>query len=874
MSRAPPRATYRLQFSERFGFRDAAALAPYLARLGVSHVYASPFFAARPGSTHGYDVVDHCRLNPELGDAEDFATMVGALRDQGLGLIADFVPNHMGVFGAANLTWLSLLEEGRASPFAHWFDVDWASPTPGLAGKILVPLLGAAYGEALASGALELRLDAEGDLAVWAHATHKLPVRPEDYAVVLGAASDLASLAAAFGSAGPERRAALRAELGRAAPLAAPALAAYRGRPGDLASWATLDALIARQHWRASKFNLDGDAINYRRFFTISDLAGLRVEDTAVFDATHRLLFELIAEGVLDGVRIDHIDGLRDPKAYALRLRASAARPIYLLVEKILAHDERLPADWGADGTTGYEFANLIVGLLTNPDASDALTACHRDFIGRTESPDQIVLAAKREIMAGPMAAEVESLARRLHALAQNDPRTRDIGPTTMRAGLTALIASLDVYRTYADASGMSGADRARIAAATARARAAAPRLDPQVFDYLEATLTGPAGPWAQEALLRFQQTTGPIMAKGLEDTALYRFTRLIALNEVGSEPGRYGVSIAEFHAANAERLSREPGAMLATSTHDTKRGEDARMRIAAISWAPELWRRSVFEWRDLLTGPDSGALDPGEEYLFYQLLLGAWPAEWRDDAPLPAAGITDLRDRVVAAMLKSIREAGRNTRWIFGDDAYERAFKAFVVRALDPERSADFLAAFGAAAARFGAIGAANGLVQAALKLTVPGVPDIYQGAEFWEQSLVDPDNRRDVDFAARVAAFDTAAAEPAPGFAARDKFALTARLLALRCERPRLFAEGSYEPLQLAGADAGRVCAFRRRLGDATLLVAVAFGWTREAAPDARAVDPIEPSGWSDALATDRARGSGVFPRFERLPVQVLYR
>ena len=428
------RATYRLQFTAAFRFADAAALAPYLADLGISHVYASPVFAARPGSTHGYDVTDPNAFNPELGTEADFRAMAAAFRAHGLGLILDIVPNHMGIGGAANRFWLDVLEWGEASPCAPWFDIDWASTHPGLAGKVLVPFLDAAYADVLADGGLALRFDpAEGSFAVWAHDSHKLPICPRHYGTILRAGG-LAAEAAAFDAAAPldpadRRWSELKAGLAAVPqPSVARALAAFAGTPGDPATWSRLDSLIAAQHWRAAKFNLDGDAINYRRFFTISDLAGVRVELPEVFDATHRLVLSLLDEGLIDGVRIDHIDGLRDPKAYTLRLRSRVARPFTLHVEKILAADEDLPADWQSDGTTGYEVANLLVGLLADPAGTDALTQTYADFTGRAEPPAEVVHAAKRAILARPMAAELEAIVARLLPLAAR-PRPRPRRP-------------------------------------------------------------------------------------------------------------------------------------------------------------------------------------------------------------------------------------------------------------------------------------------------------------------------------------------------------------------------------------------------------------------------------------------------------------
>ncbi len=861
-------ATYRLQLTPDFRFGDAAGLAPYLAALGVSHVYASPVFAASAGSTHGYDVVDHGRLNPELGSAEDFEAMARAFRANGLGLILDIVPNHMGVVGDANAYWQDVLEWGPRSRFASWFDIDWNAPHPGLAGKVLMPVLGESYGAALAAGALVLRFDAdEGRFAVWAHDTHKLPVSPLDYAAVLKAGELDAQAEAAAAVKGPEdprwrdlRSDARRRTRWRGSSQRSPA-AREISPPGPL-----LDGLILRQNWRPAKFSLETDALNYRRFFTISALAGVRVEDPDVFEATHGLVLSLAESGRVDGLRIDHIDGLRDPKGYLTRLRARTQEPFTLLVEKILGPGETLPADWPVEGTTGYEVTNLLAGLLIDPAADDALTRNYVEFTGRTASFDLVEHEAKRSIMTRAMAAELESLSAAFVDLASRSSLFRDLGLATMRAGLVEVVAGFDVYRTYADADGMRAEDRARVLAAVERARSVGTGLDPDVFDFIAAVLTLDL-PGADELVMRVQQFTGPVMAKGVEDTAFYRYNRLIALNEVGGRPGTFSVPIDAFHAANAARQADAPRTMLTTSTHDTKRGEDARARIAAISAHPDDWRAKVGEWHDLLADP-AQPIDRNEEYFLYQLLLGAWPMEWRSTPPREA--LDGLAGRVQAAMLKSVREAGVNTRWTFGNPDYEAALAAFIARAFAADSA--FLRSFRSFEAEVVGDGVANSLIQTALKLTIPGVPDIYQGADLWDQSLVDPDNRRPIDFAHRRAVLEAekAAAGPTDPM---TKLALTSRLLRLRQAHPTLFREGSYEPLRAEGPGAGSVCAFLRRRNGEALLVAVALRHSGPAFTSAtRIVLPGNDTTWHDVVA-DAARTSlSCLELFAESPVAVL--
>ncbi len=837
-----PRATYRLQLNGDFGFLHAAERAPYLAGLGVSHVYLSPIFAARPGSNHGYDGTDHSRLNPELGSEEDFRAMIAAFQENGLGTILDFVPNHMGISGASNDYWLSVMEWGPESPHAARFDIDWSSPYPGLTGKVLFPFLGESLGDVLESGGLRLAFDPEkGEFSVWAHDTHRLPICPRHYGALLDLdprCTVLAQALHAAGRAGADKP--IWTELKRklvAAHAEDPRFAGgieaivSRHNPEKEAGRQTLLELIDRQFWRAAKHNLAADAINYRRFFAVSDLAAIRIENESVFDEVHGLILSLLEQGAIDGIRIDHIDGLADPKEYTLRLRDKAARPFYLLVEKILAPDEELPESWQTDGTTGYEFGNLLIGLLVNPAAGEDLGQIYENFTGRTEEPEAIVHACKRAILSTMMAAELEALASRFHALADADASTRDLGRHSIERALAETIAAFGVYRTYAARDGLPPEDRPRIETAIAEARAALPDLEAGAFDFIASILTldlRESRPSDANAIVaaacRFQQLSGPVMAKGLEDTALYRYNRLIALNEVGSEPGAPLVTPDAFHAANAKRLEREPRAMLTTSTHDTKRGEDARTKIAALSYHRDTWERAIAEWHELLHDPRA-PLDPNEEYFFYQLLLGAWPGQWRRDIRISADQLEELRGRVTDAMLKSVREASVNTRWIQGSDAYEEALCAFIDRAVSADPANRFLPAFRTFEARLFPDATFLSEAQTVLKLTVPGVPDIYRGAELWEQSLVDPDNRRPVDFDLCERLLKADPPEQFANPSGHGKLHVTRNLLRLRREFPELFARGSYRPIAEPEDAGSRIAAFRRVHGKEELIVAVSL-------------------------------------------------
>ena len=857
-----PTSTYRLQFNAAFGFDDAAALAPYLARLGISHVYASPYLKARPGSTHGYDIVDHAALNPELGDGAAFERMNAAFRAHGLAQILDFVPNHMGVGGADNPLWLDVLEWGPSSAIAGWFDIDWQPDQSYLSDKVLVPFLGEQYGNELAAEKLRLRFDA-GAFSVWAYETHRLPINPRDYAEILGdehpGLERLADRFASLQKRDPHfrRRATeLKGELARAVDADGEllealerALARFAGEPGNLHSWSALDALIGRQHWRAASFRVAADDINYRRFFNINDLAGIRMELPELFDHAHRLIFKLLDDGVLHGLRIDHIDGLFDPRAYLERLRARMPEHSYLVVEKIIARHEQLRFDWPVEGTTGYDFTTSVLGVLIDPAAEDAFSHSYEAFTGTSEPFAEIVHAAKVQIMENELASEVHALAGEAARIARQHPNTCDFTRNLLARALKETVASFPVYRTYVDGSPVIEADRRDIDWAIAHARRRDGAIDPSAFDFLSHLLTTdavaePRSGYSRERVLRFamrfQQFSGPVMAKGLEDTAFYRYNRFVALNEVGGSPEQFGTTLAVFHNANAARAQRWPGGMLATSTHDTKRGEDARARLAVLSELPDEWRQQTTAWSRLLRarrGEIEAAAPPdrNDEYLLYQMLVASWPAELLESEELDAGALAAFAERVKAAMVKSMREAKTHTTWAAPSEAYEAAVRSFVDDALDADRSRQFFETFMPFVRRVARFGVENALVQTVLKLTVPGMPDIYQGAEIWNDSMVDPDNRRPVNFARLASLLLTVQAnlardskdtlrrlfsEPWDG---AIKLAVTSALLKLREAEPELFAHGTYERIETSGQGDGPLCAFIRRHAGKALLVAV---------------------------------------------------
>ncbi|MGH7031833.1 MAG: malto-oligosyltrehalose synthase, partial [Stellaceae bacterium] len=823
---APPiRATYRLQFHRGFTFGDAAALVPYLAALGVSHLYASPITEARPGSTHGYDIIDHNRLNPEIGSDEDFRGLTAALGAHDMGLIVDFVPNHMGI-GADNAWWLDVLEWGQESPFARYFDINWHALRADLEGRVLLPILGEQYGVILDKGEIMLRFDpAEGSFSAW-YFDHRFPISPRSYPMILdlagellaGVARDFAVLANLPPVAARERAVELKRALADQArdPAVAGAIEAALqrlvGRPGQPDSFGPLHRLLEAQSYRIADWRVAAEEINYRRFFNINDLAGLRMELPELFEQTHRLMFGLIERGELHGLRIDHIDGLFDPQDYCERLQQRSGAPLYVLVEKILARYEILP-DWPVAGTTGYDFVNQVLAVFVDPQGEAAMSRLYRRLAPRDDSFDDVLYACKKRIMQVNLASEMNVIAREFHQLAMRDWGTRDFTLNGVLAALEEVVAAFPVYRTYVSPRGAGADDLRYIDWAIGQARQRWRGADTSIFDFLRAVLSGeaaeperdPSPGGALHTAMHFQQVTGPVMAKAAEDTAFYRYVRLLALNEVGGDPRRFGMSVAAFHHLAQQRARRWPRAMVTTSTHDTKRGEDARARLALLSEMPREWGRRVFQWLRLNRSRRSqidgeSVPDRNVEYLFYQTLLGAWPPAL---APTDVAGMDHLAERIEAYMIKAVRERKLESSWSNPNAQYEAALQRFVRGVLDASRPNPFLAEFHGFVAGLARAGAITSLSQLVLKLTVPGVPDIYQGGELWDFSLVDPDNRRPVDWDARRTLLETISAMRPADLArdwqdGREKLFATRCLLALRGARPALFAEGDYQPLE----------------------------------------------------------------------------
>ena len=927
-----PRATYRLQFHKDFGFEDARRIVPYLAALGVSHVYASPLTRARPGSTHGYDVIDFNHLNPELGDDAAFEALVAELHAHEMGLLLDFVPNHMGV-GSDNPWWLDVLEWGPVSPYATFFDIDWEASARGVRGKITLPVLGDQYGKVLEAGDLRLQFDgAEGAFFV-AYYDERFPIGVRRYPQLLHSTAGLLDREGAALFELAEKFAALSAEeaspdqwlvrrqeafvlkAALAEAVSDPgvgdaldaAVAALNGTPGLPETFEPLHALLEDQAYRLAYWRVASSEINYRRFFDINQLAGLRMERGEVFEATHRLLLRLIAEGKVQGVRLDHIDGMYDPRGYCQRLLSRVAdvlgeghagerpevdprngRPIYLLVEKILARHESLREDLPVAGTTGYEFINLVNGLFVDPAAERALTATYLRFIDREPDFAQLVLAAKQQILRYSLNSELHVLGHEFHRLAQQSWATRDFTLTGLREALADIITRFPVYRTYITDDSVKPEDRRDLDWAVSWARKETALVDHTVFDFLHAALStdlvGTRGYARSDVIataMHFQQLTGPVMAKSLEDTAFYRYHRLVSLNEVGGEPDNFGVSPSAFHTLVQQTLRYHPGTMLASATHDHKRGEDVRARIDVLSELPLDWRAQVGRWARLNRSKRREVGDlpvPGrnDEYLLYQTLLGAWPFEV--DGP-DHPGLAELTERIVAYMMKASREAKVRTSWTAPDLDYEAGVERFVRRILDPREGRAFIADLLGFEPRIAVTGAVNGLAQVLLKLTVPGVPDNYQGCELWDLSLVDPDNRRPVDYELRRAYLEQDA-DPAALLASwrdgRIKQHVIARALALRRRAPELFERGDYTALGAAGRHAERVVAFARRTAEAAVLVVA----PRLVAPLLRDADrPLPPAaawvdtsielpeGWPEGSLVDELTGAQRPPQSGRL-------
>ena len=851
-----PLATYRLQLTKDFGFEQAAEIAPYLKALGVTHVYSSPFMRARSGSTHGYDVVDHNAFNPELGGEAAFEKLSAALRANGLGLILDFVPNHMGVHYSDNAWWLDVLEWGPKSRYAKSFDIDWDMLPHRRKPGVLVPILGTSYGEALSRGDIKLRYDDDaGAFSAWYY-EHKLPIAPQRYSDLLrtvvaharaeDSAAGAALLELARSTSGPNNPSQqdapkLKQELARIASggtVIAQGLDAFCAENGSAQALA-LHHLLERQHYRLSHWRLASSEINYRRFFDINSLAGLRMEDRETFERVHGLVRKLVAEDRIQGLRIDHIDGLHDPAQYLQRLRhlihgaqGPSPRSFMVVIEKILGESETLRSFDGCDGTTGYEWLNQFSQVLLHPQGHAELKEVWRQAADRSPAFEPALVAAKRRVLETLLVSEFTVLTRLLARVAAGHASTRDFSEDSLRQALALFVVHFPVYRTYIRGRTANSADRQTIEQAIAKARADWFAADDGIFEFLRDALTldllAPGrSPHSKPRVRRFaakiQQFTGPLMAKALEDTAFYRFPLLLALNEVGGNPAASPMPLTTFHAHMSARAQKWPNGLTATATHDTKRGEDARMRILSIAELAGDWTAVLGRWKTLnarYVSAADGQRSPSivDEYMICQALVGALPLDG------VSAGFVE---RFQQYAQKAVREEKVYSSWLNPNTAYEAGVAAFVAAILDRTRSAEFLDSLLAFAQRTALLGALNSLSQLTLKATVPGVPDFYQGTEFWDLSLVDPDNRRPVDFTARAKNLNEIRGKQMK-FAnvwkdGTAKLAWTAQLLEFRRRHAEVFASGNYAPLAVEGRHADHVIAFSRRLREKACAVVV---------------------------------------------------
>jgi (1->4)-alpha-D-glucan 1-alpha-D-glucosylmutase len=934
-----PVSTYRLQFNAHFRFSDARRIVPYLHALGITDIYASPYFKASPDSLHGYDVLDQNSLNPEIGSEEEYEALVAELQQHGMGQILDIVPNHMCIEGQGNALWMDVLENGPSSPYAGFFDIDWQPVKKELENKILIPILGEQYGSALENGDLRLAFE-EGSFFVYYH-THKLPIVPKTYSNILTLCvedlardfdeddprmQELMSIVTALRHLPPttEQDPELIAERDREKVVVKRRLwnlyqeseairefidgnvAAFNGTRGDPRSFDLLDALLQEQVYRISHWRVATEEINYRRFFDINSLGALRVEDQAVFEHTHRLVFALVEAGKISGLRIDHADGLRDPEEYFKRLQSACFvrmyggadedgrtadegeeeteagvrgkydlaiaaepnyRPFFIVGEKILIKAEKLPENWQVFGTTGYDFANQVNGLFVDTAHAKVFETLYMHFLQHPIDYQEVAYERKKLVMQVSMSSEINTLGYFLNRISEQNRHTRDFTLNSLIKSIVEVIACFPVYRTYINSFEVMDRDRQYIESAINRAGRRNPAISTSVFDFIRDVLLlrfpdsmneGHKPLWL-DFVMRFQQITGPIMAKGIEDTAFYVYNRLVSLNEVGGSPERFGITLDAFHGQNIERCRHRPLAMLATSTHDTKRSGDVRARISVLSEIPEQWREAVHRWsrqnrKFKITVDDKLAPSRNEEYFLYQALVGTWPfcKPWDDE-------FAEFRSRIREYMLKAIREAKINTSWISPNAQYEEAVMNFIDSILSNSPNNIFFNNFFIFQELTSSCGMFNSLSQTLLKITSPGIPDFYQGNELWDFSLVDPDNRRLVDYRMRKDLLDdlmrmestagpreTAREVVASRNDGRIKLHLTRKALNYRREHREVFETGSYLPLTVEGRCREHVCAFARSAGDSSTLV-VAPRFCSHLIRDSGGL-PLGPEVWRD--------------------------
>ena len=909
-----PTATYRLQFNDTFTFSDAARIVPYLQALGITDCYASSYLRAVPGSQHGYDIVDPTTMNPELGTEHDFRIFTDSLAQHGMGQILDVVPNHMGIAKSCNAWWLDVLENGPSSNYAAFFDIDWHPVKAELEYKVLLPILGEQYGTVVENE--EIILEYRQGRFFIRYYDYQLPVDPKPSAMILALRLDeLISRAQsndphvqefqsiltalrhlpARNELDPARVAEryrekeiIRRRLARimdesqaVQAFVQENVAIFNGTKGDSKSFDLLDQLLSNQVYRLAHWRVASEEINYRRFFDINELAAIRMEDPAVFRSSHQLIFQLVKEGSVTGLRIDHVDGLYDPSSYLWQLQTwaktelvpragEAERPLFLVVEKILTKEETLPVQWPVYGTTGYDFLNLVNGLFVDGSHEQDFNRLYARFIGNRVSFGDLAFESKQLIMRASMSSEINVLGYQLNHLSEMNRRFRDFTLNSLIHAIREIIACFPVYRTYVtpDEELVTDRDRAYIRQAVARAKRKNPALSGLVFDFVQEILLKQASFHHErerrdqlQFVMKFQQITGTVMAKGSEDTALYIYNRLASLNEVGGDPLQFGISVHTFHERMRQRRAHWPASICATSTHDTKRSEDVRARISVLSEIPQVWKTRVQRWSQLNKGYKTevdGTLAPdrNEEYLLYQTLIGAWPFPTLDDDEY-----RNFNDRIQAYMAKALKEAKIHTSWVNPNYAYDQAVRDFIEHILARSGPNPFLADFLPFHREIARYGVYNSLSQVLLKIAAPGIPDFYQGTELWDFSLVDPDNRRPVDYGTRTGFLedfqplcaiqgsnqrrlvqDMLATVPD----GRIKLYITMVGLHYRRTHAHLFLSGEYVPLKVEGTKKRHVCAFARIYEDQAVVAVVPIlvkGLCQETE-----MFPFGPSVWED--------------------------
>jgi len=921
-----PRATYRIQFQSEFKFEAAKNIIAYLAELGISDLYASPIFKATPGSTHGYDVVDPTQLNPELGASEDFEALTSEIKNHDMGWVQDIVPNHMA-YQSQNTWLMDVLENGPDSDYRDYFDIEWEHPYEDTKGRVLAPMMGSFYGEALENGEIQINYEENG-LSVNYYAL-KLPVRIESYGRFIG--QNLGQLARELGKRHPDFLKLLgilyliksipnetkgKERYGQIAFVKVLLWEVYtqnpevkdfidsnvkffNGEKGNPDSFHLLDHLLQEQFYRLSFWKVGAEEINYRRFFTVNELICMRVQELKVFNKTHDLISQLVEQGKITGLRIDHIDGLYDPTEYLKRLREKTG-DVYITVEKILELEEDLPSGWPVQGTSGYDFLNYVNGIFCKTESEKQFSDIYRIFSNSETSYEQLFIEKKQLIVEKNLAGDVDNLAQILKRIAGQSRLGIDFTMNGLKRTLSEVLCLFPVYRTYVNGDGISEDDRIYIKEALEEARGRVPLLLNEL-NYIEKLLlleweeglTEEQKALRLHFVMRFQQLSGPLMAKGIEDTLFYLYNRYLALNEVGGNPGKFGITLDEFHEVNQKQSALWLHKMNATATHDTKRGEDVRPRLHVLSEIPDEWEKQVITWIQLNRSKKNELRGravpvPNDEYFFYQTLLGSYPFDESENE--------SFIGRVKDYMLKSVREAKLHTAWLRPDSDYEEGFLAFVEKVLEPSDSNEFMKEFLPFQKWVAGYGIFNSLSQVLLKYTAPGVPDTYQGTELWDLSMVDPDNRRPVDYQQRISFLkdikerqhtdigkltDELLSTKEDG---RIKLFLTHKVLQARKENLDVFQKGDYQPIEVSGKFKEHIVAFARSFGDTTAIAIAPRFFTSLVQPGEYPIGEVwadtqlqlpqgMQSSWRDAITGQTISGTGAIAQIlQHFPVALL--